>query len=134
MKVFPPFRLDVVNQCLWHGGTRLALMPKPFSFLRYLVERAGRLVLQAVRLQMAPTRGYAELMLGEPARAVGYFEEVLDRGAGRTFMLNRWSFSLRIRSKRAIRCGSRSWQHSPFRRSFGHPHLARTRLAGTHGG
>jgi hypothetical protein len=22
MKVFPPFRLDVVNQCLWHGGTR----------------------------------------------------------------------------------------------------------------
>jgi hypothetical protein len=95
MKVFPPFRPDV-NQCLWRGGTRLALMPKPFSVLRYLVERAGRLVLQPVRLQMAPTRGYAELMLGEPARAVGYFEEVLDRGADRTFMLWYWRMLARL--------------------------------------
>ena len=46
MTVFPPFRLDVVNQCLWQGETRLALMPKPFAVLRYLVEHAGRLVTQ----------------------------------------------------------------------------------------
>src|SRR5215472_6629233 len=46
MTWFAPFRLDVVNQCLWRGETRLPLMPKPFAVLRYLVEHAGRLVTQ----------------------------------------------------------------------------------------
>src|SRR5262245_24045751 len=41
---FPPFRLDVLNQCLWRGDTRVSLMPKPFAVLRYLVEHAGQLV------------------------------------------------------------------------------------------
>jgi DNA-binding winged helix-turn-helix (wHTH) protein/tetratricopeptide (TPR) repeat protein len=44
MRSFGPFRLDVVNQCLWRGETRLPLMPKPFAVLRYLVEHPGRLV------------------------------------------------------------------------------------------
>jgi DNA-binding winged helix-turn-helix (wHTH) protein/tetratricopeptide (TPR) repeat protein len=44
MRVFPPFRLDEANQCLWQGETRVPLMPKPFAVLRYLVEHAGRLV------------------------------------------------------------------------------------------
>jgi tetratricopeptide (TPR) repeat protein len=35
MKSFLSFRLDVVNQCLWRGDTRVALMPKPFAVLRY---------------------------------------------------------------------------------------------------
>ena len=46
MTWFAPFRLDVVNQCLWRGETRVPLMPKPFAVLRYLVEHAGRLVTQ----------------------------------------------------------------------------------------
>lgn len=46
MSSFAPFRLDVVNQCLWRGETRVPLMPKPFAVLRYLVEHAGRLVTQ----------------------------------------------------------------------------------------
>jgi DNA-binding response OmpR family regulator len=51
MKVFPPFRLDLVNQCLWRRGEagqdeRLMLTPKAFAVLRYLVEHAGRLVTQ----------------------------------------------------------------------------------------
>jgi DNA-binding winged helix-turn-helix (wHTH) protein len=51
MKEFPPFRLDVVNQCLWrrvNGAEeqRILLTPKAFSVLRYLLERAGRLVTQ----------------------------------------------------------------------------------------
>jgi DNA-binding response OmpR family regulator len=41
MKSFQPFRLDKVNQCLWRGGTRVPLMPKPFAVLQYLVEHAG---------------------------------------------------------------------------------------------
>jgi DNA-binding winged helix-turn-helix (wHTH) protein/tetratricopeptide (TPR) repeat protein len=44
MKVFPPFRLDTVNQCLWREDERVALTPKAFDVLRFLVEHAGRLV------------------------------------------------------------------------------------------
>src|SRR5216683_3869260 len=46
MRVFRSFRLDPVNQCLWHGGNRVALTPKAFDMLRYLVEHPGRLVTQ----------------------------------------------------------------------------------------
>jgi DNA-binding winged helix-turn-helix (wHTH) protein len=46
MRSFHPFRLDLVNQRLWRGETRVQLMPKPFAVLRYLVEHAGRLVTQ----------------------------------------------------------------------------------------
>lgn len=44
MKQFESFTLDTGNECLWHSGTRIALAPKPFAVLRYLVENAGRLV------------------------------------------------------------------------------------------
>ena len=44
MASFPPFRLDLVNQCLWRGESRISLMPKPFAVLAYLVAHAGRLV------------------------------------------------------------------------------------------
>jgi DNA-binding winged helix-turn-helix (wHTH) protein/tetratricopeptide (TPR) repeat protein len=49
MKVFPPFRLDTVNQCFWRRGDtgqeeRILLTPKTFAVLAYLVEHAGRLV------------------------------------------------------------------------------------------
>ena len=51
MKEFSPFRLDTVNQCLWRRGDkgddqRIVLTPKAFAVLRYLVEHAGRLVMQ----------------------------------------------------------------------------------------
>lgn len=41
---FLPFRLDLLNECLWRGAQEIALRPKTFSVLRYLVERHGRLV------------------------------------------------------------------------------------------
>jgi DNA-binding winged helix-turn-helix (wHTH) protein len=49
MKVFSPFRLDTVNQCLWRlagrgRDERVLLTPKAFAVLAYLVEHAGRLV------------------------------------------------------------------------------------------
>jgi DNA-binding winged helix-turn-helix (wHTH) protein len=48
---FLEFRLDPANQCLWRRGdfedeVRLALTPKAFDVLRYLVEHAGQLVTQ----------------------------------------------------------------------------------------
>jgi predicted ATPase len=44
LKQFESFTLDTGNECLLHSGTRIALAPKPFAVLRYLVENAGRLV------------------------------------------------------------------------------------------
>ena len=49
MKHFPPFRLDLVNECLWRKlerrpDERVPLTPKAFAVLRYLVEHAGQLV------------------------------------------------------------------------------------------
>jgi predicted ATPase/DNA-binding winged helix-turn-helix (wHTH) protein len=44
LKQFESFRLDTSNQCLWHRGEQIALPPKPFAVLRYLVENPGRLI------------------------------------------------------------------------------------------
>jgi len=44
--LFLPFRLDLVNECLWRRERTIALRPKVFAVLRYLVEHPGRLVTQ----------------------------------------------------------------------------------------
>jgi predicted ATPase len=44
MKQFDSFRLDTSNECLWNSGVQIALPPKPFAILRYLVENSGRLI------------------------------------------------------------------------------------------
>ncbi len=44
LKNFASFGLDMVNQCLWRGAKRIALQPKPFSVLKYLVDNPRRLV------------------------------------------------------------------------------------------
>jgi predicted ATPase/DNA-binding winged helix-turn-helix (wHTH) protein len=44
MKQFAGFRLDTANECLWREGRQIALPPRPFMVLRYLVEHAGRLI------------------------------------------------------------------------------------------
>jgi predicted ATPase len=46
MKQFGCFQLDTQNECLWQNGVRLALTPKPFAVLRYLVENPQRLITQ----------------------------------------------------------------------------------------
>ena len=44
MKCFRSFRLDSANHCLLRGQERVAIAPKPYDMLRYLVENPGRLV------------------------------------------------------------------------------------------
>ena len=44
MKQFESFGLDTRNECLWQNGIQIALAPKPFAVLRYLVENPGRLI------------------------------------------------------------------------------------------
>ncbi len=46
MKAFGSFRLDTGEQCLWREDVRIALTPKVFAVLRYLVDHPGRLVTQ----------------------------------------------------------------------------------------
>lgn len=41
---FAPFRLDLVNEQLWRGTQLLAVRPKTFAMLRFLVEHPNRLV------------------------------------------------------------------------------------------
>jgi predicted ATPase/DNA-binding winged helix-turn-helix (wHTH) protein len=38
------FRLDEANECLWHDDRAIALRPKAYAVLRYLVQRPGLLV------------------------------------------------------------------------------------------
>jgi len=58
MKSFQSFRLDTENHLLLHGGERVSLTPKAFDVLRYLVERAGRLVTQDELLESLWTETY----------------------------------------------------------------------------
>lgn len=44
MKQFGNFELDITNECLWNGCTQIALKPKPFAVLCYLVDNPGRLI------------------------------------------------------------------------------------------
>ncbi len=44
MKQFEDFGLDTANECLWRNGEQIALPPKPYAVLRYLVENPGRLI------------------------------------------------------------------------------------------
>jgi adenylate cyclase len=42
--LFPPFRLDIADECLWRGTEQVSLRRKTFAVLRYLMEHANRLV------------------------------------------------------------------------------------------
>jgi len=44
MKRFESFGLDTSNECLWRDGVQIALPPKPFAVLRYMVENPARLI------------------------------------------------------------------------------------------
>jgi DNA-binding winged helix-turn-helix (wHTH) protein/predicted ATPase len=43
---FGEFRLDAANECLWRDRQAIPLRPKPFAVLKYLVDRAGQLVIK----------------------------------------------------------------------------------------
>jgi len=56
MKVFPPFRVDATDECLWRSTEdgaeeRIALKPKTYSILAYFLDHPGRLVTQEELLE-----------------------------------------------------------------------------------
>src|SRR5882724_2818379 len=89
---FGPFRLDLANECLWHGPEEIILRPKSFAVLQYLVVQAGRLVtreevLQAVWLGIAVSDAVLTVCIGEIRQALRdshhapqYIETVHRRG------------------------------------------------------
>lgn len=90
--VFPPFRLDPTNACLWRDNIRIALRPTPFAILQYFIEHPGQLVtkeelLRAVwadtQVSAAVLKGYIQQIrkaLGDDARAPRFIETVQRRG------------------------------------------------------
>ncbi|HEX4598073.1 MAG TPA: AAA family ATPase, partial [Burkholderiaceae bacterium] len=97
MTRFFDFHLDLVNQCLWRCGEsgvdrRIALTPKAFDVLRYLVERPGRLVTQDEILLALWPKAYVQpevlkhhvlelrKALGDDPRNPRFIETMLRRG------------------------------------------------------
>src|SRR5262245_49264918 len=73
---FTDFRLDPDNVCLWRGTQSIALTPKAFEVLRYLVTHADRLVtkdtlLDAVWPETAVSDAVMRIAIGEVRRALG---------------------------------------------------------------
>ena len=81
MDVLPPvalcgFRLDPDNACLWRGTQAIALTPKAFDVLHYLVTHPDRLVtkdtlLDAVWPETAISDAVVRIAIGELRRALG---------------------------------------------------------------
>jgi predicted ATPase/DNA-binding winged helix-turn-helix (wHTH) protein len=73
---FGPFCLDRANQCLWRGKQAVALKPKAFAVLRYLVEHPGCLLtknelLDAVWLDAVVSEGVLKFCVREIRKALG---------------------------------------------------------------
>src|SRR5579871_4099531 len=91
-KVFPPFRLDPGNQCLWREQDRISVAPKVFDVLRYLVEHPGRLVTQQELLDAVWPETFVQpeilrkyileirKVLGDPSHEPAFIETLPKRG------------------------------------------------------
>jgi DNA-binding winged helix-turn-helix (wHTH) protein/predicted ATPase len=73
---FGPFRLDLMNACLWRSKQRVTLRPKTFEVLAYLVTHAGQLVTKealfdAIWRETAVGDGVLKTSMNELRKALG---------------------------------------------------------------
>jgi DNA-binding winged helix-turn-helix (wHTH) protein len=73
---FADFHLDPDNACLWRGPQPIALTPKAFAVLHYLVTHPDQLVtkdtlLEAVWPETAISEAVVRIAIGEVRRALG---------------------------------------------------------------
>src|ERR1700691_2181493 len=92
MKQFACFQLDTQNECLWQDGARVALTPKPFAVLRYLVENPQRLVTHDELLEKVWPNTYVQpqvlrtyvqelrKLLGDDAENPRFIQTIRNRG------------------------------------------------------
>jgi len=90
--VFGNFRLDLVNECLWRNEQAIAIAPKEFAVLLYLVRNPGRLVtkeelIEAVWPETTVTDGVLKVsirkiraMLDDDSKAPHFIETAHRRG------------------------------------------------------
>jgi DNA-binding winged helix-turn-helix (wHTH) protein len=74
--LFADFCLDADNACLWHGMQAVALTPKAFDVLHYLVTHADRLVPKDTLLEVVwPETEVSDVVvrvaIGELRKALG---------------------------------------------------------------
>src|SRR5262245_55196174 len=74
--IFAFFRLDPDNACVWRGTEMVALTPKAFAVLQYLVAHAGQVVtkealLSAVWPEIAVSEAVLKVCLSEVRKALG---------------------------------------------------------------
>jgi DNA-binding winged helix-turn-helix (wHTH) protein len=75
-RLFPPFRLDLVNAQLWRGDQEIRLRRKTFDVLRYLVDHPGQLVtkealLDAVWAEVTVSDSMPAICVTELRKALG---------------------------------------------------------------
>jgi len=87
-----PLWLDLANECLWHGDQALALRPKTFALLRYMMAHPDQILAKAILLEaLWPAAAGSEVVLsvcirelrqalGDDARAPRFIETVHRRG------------------------------------------------------
>src|SRR5438876_227563 len=73
---FGPFTVDLANACLWRGAEAVALAPKAFDVLHYLVAHPDRLVtkdelLDAVWPETAVSDTVVRVAIGVLRKALG---------------------------------------------------------------
>ncbi len=86
--LFPPFRVDLLNERLWRGGREVTLRPKTFAVLRYLLQHVGQSVsnaelLKAVWPDVVVSEAVPRTCVGELRRALG------DRAQSPQFIVTR---------------------------------------------
>ncbi len=103
--LFPPFRLDLARECVWHEQEAIALKPKTFAVLRYLAEHPEQLVTKDQLLDALWSEVYVgdavlkahmreiRRALGDNAKAPRFIETVHRRGYRFIAEINRPSLS-----------------------------------------
>ena len=74
--LFPPFRVDLLNERLWRDGREITVRPKTFAVLRYLLQRPGQSVsnaelLKAVWPDVIVSEAVPRMCISELRRALG---------------------------------------------------------------
>lgn len=103
--LFPPFRLDPLNEQLWRDEKEIILRRKTFEVLHYLLDNQGRLVTKAALLDAV--WGGIAVSDSLPAVCVGELRKALGDST-RTHSLSRRCMAEAIALLRALRL-------SPFR-------------------
>ena len=134
--VFPPFRLDLANECVWHAEERISLRGKTFAVLRCLLEHPGQLVTKETLFKAVWSETYVQGMglaicirelrqaLGDDAKAPQFIETVHRRGyrfigkvvscqqhesGGRSLALNRQSYQRLLVGREAELAQLHAW-------------------------